>query len=227
VVTQAARRVDGWLTDVPFYPWLLAAFPVVRLYQANLTDVEPADVVLPLLLVLAVASAGMLLLSRLLHDARRAAIIVAAILVPVLSFGLFLELLPAALEQARYLLLALTVAGVIVAIVIALRARGLLGTITSGLNILSLVLVVVVAIPAAQGATEALRIGAAPIEDPAPEVVFPAGTTAGRDIYHLILDRYGSERSLRTGYRYDNAEFIAWLRAQGFQVLDDARSNYA
>jgi hypothetical protein len=56
--------------------------------------------------------------------------------------------------------------------------------------------------------------------------VFPAGTTAGRDIYHFILDRYGSERSLRTGYRYDNAEFVTWLREQGFQVLDDARANY-
>jgi hypothetical protein len=227
VVTQAARRVDGWLTDIPFYPWLVAAFPVVRLYQENLTDVAPADVVLPLLLVLGVATIGMLLLSRLLHDARRAAIVVAAVLVPVLSFGLFLELLPAALERARYLLLGLTIAGVVVAIIVALRvSRGLLGTITSGLNILSLVLVVVVAIPALQGAADALRLGAAPFEDPAPEVVFPEGATAGRDIYHLILDRYGSERSLRTGYRYDNAEFIAWLREQGFQVLDDARANY-
>jgi hypothetical protein len=226
VVTQAARRVDGWLTDIPFYPWLLAAFPVVRLYEENLTDVEPGEVVLPLLIVLAAATAGMVVLSRVVDDRRRAAIIVAAILVPTLSFGLLVEILPAALEQARYLLLALTIGAVILAIVVAVRVRGQLGTITSALNILSLVLVVVVAIPAVRGVADVLRLGAVPIDDQAAAIEAAPDAQPGRDIYHLILDRYGSERALQMGYGIDNSEFIAWLREQGFQVVDDAHANY-
>ena len=226
MLTQAARRVDGWLADVPFYPWLFAAFPVVRLYQENLTDVEPGEVVLPLLIVLVAATAGMLVLSRFLHDRRRAAIIVAAFLVPTLSFGLLIELLPAWLEPFRYVFLALTVAAVIVAVVVALRVRRQLGSITSALNILSLVLVVLVALPAIRGVADVLRIGGAPIDDPATPIVAAADARPGRDIYHLIFDRYGSERALRTGYGFDNSEFVAWLREQGFQVIDDARANY-
>jgi hypothetical protein len=225
-VISAARRLDGWLSDVPFHPWLLAVFPVLRLYMENLTDVEPGELVLPLLAVLALASVGMLVATRLVHDRRRAAIIVSAILVPALSFGLMVEILPAWLEASRYLLLALVVAAIIFAIVVALRVRGQLGAITSALNLASLVLVVVVAVPAARGAADALRLGAAPIEDPQTPVEAAPGVTAGRDIYHLVFDRYGSERGLRTGYGFDNAEFMDWLREQGFQVLDDAHANY-
>ena len=47
-----------------------------------------------------------------------------------------------------------------------------------------------------------------------------------RDIYHLVFDRYGSERSLALGPGIDNSEFVGWLRERGFQVVDDARANF-
>jgi hypothetical protein len=50
---------------------------------------------------------------------------------------------------------------------------------------------------------------------------------AKRDIYHLVLDRYGSADALRTGFGLENASFVAWLRSQGFEVVDDAHANYA
>ena len=79
MLERAIRRVDGWLTDVPFYPWLLALFPVLRLYVENLTDVATGEVVLPVLIVLLATTVGMVVTTRLMHDRRRAAIVVSAV----------------------------------------------------------------------------------------------------------------------------------------------------
>jgi hypothetical protein len=227
MLERAIRRVDGWLTDVPFYPWLLALFPVLRLYMENLTDVATGEVVLPVLIVLLATTGGMVVTTRLMHDRRRAAIVVSAILVPTLTFGLVLELLPSSLDGARYPLLVLTLGLVVLAVFVALRITKRLGTLTSALNIVSLALVIVVAVPGAPGVADALRIGDSPINDPVVAIAAGADASPERDIYHIILDRYGSERALRTGYRIDNAEFVDWLRGRGFQVLDDAHANYA
>ncbi len=48
-----------------------------------------------------------------------------------------------------------------------------------------------------------------------------------RDIYHIVLDRYGSEIGLRAYGDIDNSEFIDRLREQGFHVADEANANYA
>jgi hypothetical protein len=193
----------------------------------NLTDVAWDEVVLPVLIVLLATTVGMVVATRLMHDRRRAAIVVSAILVPTLHFGLVLELLPSSLHAARYPLLVLTLGLVVLAVFAALRITKRLGNLTSALNIVSLALVIVVAVPGAPGLADALRIGDSPIDDPVVAIAAGADASPGRDIYHIILDRYGSERALRTGYRIDNAEFVDWLRGQGFQVLDAAHSNYA
>jgi hypothetical protein len=47
-----------------------------------------------------------------------------------------------------------------------------------------------------------------------------------RDIYYVVLDRYGSERAFEVGFGIDNSDFIEWLRGRGFDVANDARANY-
>ena len=222
---QAARRVDGWLSTVPFHPWLFAAFPVVRLYAVNLTDVEPAEVPIPLLAVLAATTIGMTVVALLLREPRRAAIIVTAVLVAVLDFGLILDVLPKSPDAARVALVGLSAIAIVLAIIVALRVQGQLGAITSALNILALVLIAMAAIPAARGLADVVRTAdrtsGATVTSVAPT------TRPQRDIYHLILDRYGSQQALETGFGIDNADFTAWLRDAGFQVVDDAHANYA
>ena len=31
LLSRTAGRIDGWLSGIPLYPWLLAAYPVIRL----------------------------------------------------------------------------------------------------------------------------------------------------------------------------------------------------
>lgn len=224
-MTRAARTVDDWVSGIPLYPWLFAAFPIIRLYAENLTDVEPAEVIKPLLMALLGTTACMAVLGLVLRDLRRAAIVSSAVVLLFLLFGLVLEQVPMETDQARLVVLALGVAFVVAACVVALGARRSLGTITTGLNVLSFVLLLLVGIPAARGAADAL--GAS--DDHAAAATAGAAAAAGqqRDIYHIVLDRYGSRDAMETGFDVDNADFVAWLRDQGFQVVDGAHANYA
>ncbi|MEX0983737.1 MAG: sulfatase-like hydrolase/transferase [Actinomycetota bacterium] len=54
----------------------------------------------------------------------------------------------------------------------------------------------------------------------------PAAVGPVRDVYYLIFDRYGGERTLRNLYGFDNAGFLDALEAKGFVVVRDAVANY-
>ena len=47
------------------------------------------------------------------------------------------------------------------------------------------------------------------------------------DVWHFVMDRYAGATTLERVYNYDNSKFIEALRARGFDVADDAYSNYA
>ncbi len=224
MVASVVPLAESLASTLPFHSILFAFYPVVRLYGENANEVELADVVAPVALLLAVTLAGLLLLSRLLRDPRRAGIIVSAIVLVVLMSGLVAEVLAPTFGDVRSLLLLAGVGLVVVAMLVAWRAGPRLGPITLGLNVISLVMVLLALVPAAQGLAAGIRDEA---EDSGRTVTGQAAAGAPtRDIYHLVLDRYGSEASLAAGLAIDNEEFISWLRDNGFHVVDDAHANY-
>jgi hypothetical protein len=46
------------------------------------------------------------------------------------------------------------------------------------------------------------------------------------DIYYLIFDRYGDDRTIRQTYGYDNEPFYRYLTGKGFFIAHSSRSNY-
>ncbi len=59
----------------------------------------------------------------------------------------------------------------------------------------------------------------------ADEAVSLAGTQTP-DIYYIILDGYARADVLQTLYHFDNTPFVDFLRARGFYVAEQSRSNY-
>jgi hypothetical protein len=221
----ASESSESLASTMPVHPLLLALYPVLRLYGQNVQDVALADVVMPLLLVLGLTLIALVALSALLRDSRRAAIIVSAGVVGILGFGLVADVVAPALGDARAVLLIGSVALLIGAIVLAWRVGPRLGQITLGLNVISLVLVIMALVPAVGAA--AAELGDQLDEADSTLTSTVDENTPKRDIYHLVLDRYGSESALELAQGIDNSEFVGWLRDQGFQVIDDARPNYA
>ena len=187
-------------------------------------EVSLADALGPLLVVMSSTAVGFAALWLLLRDPRRAAVVASAVVLLVMLFGLVHELIEPTVGDLRVLLLALAVVVIIAAIWLALRAGPRLATVTMGLNVISLVLVVLAIVPAVQGA--AAEVSSDDDVDLGPALAITTDVRLERDIYHLVLDRYGSESALKVGLGIDNSKFVTWLRDQGFEVVDDAYANY-
>jgi hypothetical protein len=212
----------GHLRRVPLHPFLFAAYGVLYLYSQNLEEVLPVDVVAPVARGLLIALVATAILAVMYLGVRRGAIVATAIVAVYYGYGHVAEGLgDAGLGQRERLALAALVIGA--AGLYALKAKESLPRVTSGLNIVALVLIAVV------GSTivpyEIQRAGREPI---ALASATTAQATGGRrpDIYFLIFDRYGSADSIERRFGLTDNEIYGWLRDRGFHVPANSHANY-
>ena len=206
------------------HPALFAAYPVLFLWSQNLGETNPRDVVVPLVLVVAVALATTVLLAIPFHDGRRAALIVTPLVVGLLAYGHAAALarplhVPALLQQAGWI--ALVILGFVAAIRLGARALGRVDTALDRIGLILVAIALVVIVP--------YQISAAATRSGAPQQGVVEGQASSgrpmRDVYYLILDRYGSDRALSLRFGYSN-DLVQWLEPRGFRVLPDSHANY-
>ena len=94
-----------------------------------------------------------------------------------------------------------------------------LAALTRGLTILTGLLLAVAAVGVAPSAWSAVSTVPPPLGDR------PAPTPGDRDIWYLVLDRFGSVRSVEA-YAGATPALPAWMDAHGFEVAHDARASY-
>ncbi len=109
------------------------------------------------------------------------------------------------------------------ALVYAIRARGSLPSVTAGLNVFAVVLVVIAGTSIVP--YELRRAGRPPITL-APAVLANATRRTTRDIYFLIFDRYGSAEAIDRRFGIKGNDLYDWLRGRGFQVPAHSHANY-
>ena len=199
MAAHLATRTDASAVRFPFHPFLFAAYPVLFLYANNLTDVPPEDILGPLAAILGGTALAVGILALLWHDAQRAALVVSAVVVPLLLFERILGATSSVLDVGSVVLLVGCFIGIGIAVLVAIRVRaGTLGTLTTLLNIVSLVLVLLTALPVAS------HVASSRSDTSLEGATAVAGTGAAtdRDIWYLVFDRYGSDRRDRHRVRH-------------------------
>ena len=202
---------------------LAAIFPVLFLWAHNVDDEIPASaVVLVAAECIATAMLTYGLFRALFRDRVRAGLITLVCEAVVLSFGHVASAGTLAPGSSRetVLLVASLVLMVVASWVIAARPRG-----DAAFRVIIPVLSVLVVINLARVVTggEVTQ----PREVPTAATIFPDeqphphATGTARDVYYLVFDRYGGERTLRDLYGFDNDPFLANLEDRGFTVVDD------
>jgi hypothetical protein len=230
----AAGTQERRLARIPFYPLLLAAYPVLLLYSDNVIDVPARDVIIPLLVAVGATALVFVILTALAKDPRRAAIVTAAVILPFMGFGVLAELVAPIwpyepIVRAYLMVVAIWVVVVALSVYVALKLNSRLGGITEALNIVSIVLLGLALLPIAAFAMSSPEGDGSGEPQPEAAILAPAVLSEDldrRDIYHLVFDRYGSDRALELGRGLDNSGFTGWLRAQGFDVVQDSRANH-
>ena len=231
-------RVLSWAkkylaSGPPLHPFLFGLFPVLFLWANNLDELSytagPADVGVPVILVLLATLVGWLLLRFLLRDGRKAAVLAAFVLAIFFFYGRVFEALTDAGILAklglytRYFII-IWLAWLLPVAFLIIRVKSDLVTITNLLNVVAVVLVVIqsVNIVLHQIAPDDLGRKAGPEQ----LVGSTREVTVKPDIYYVVLDAYTSSKNLEDLFSYDNSGFEDFLTSRGFFVADDGRSNY-
>jgi hypothetical protein len=215
---ESTRR--RW-TEVPFHPVLFAAYPILFLFSQNLGGVLLGDLFVPLALAMGAALIAQVALTLVLRDAQRAAILVSGLVLALLAYGHAARVASSFhLGPGRF---PFVLGAVLVALVaFAFLGRRWLPTVNRALGVIAVVLVglqLVAIIPYEARSMTAARAQAAG------SVAGGSGHTT-RDIYYIILDRYGSARSLALNYGITDDGFYGWLADHGFVVAADSHANY-
>jgi hypothetical protein len=190
---------------------------------------SPADVGVPIFLVLGATLLGWLFLRFVFKNGRKAAILVALALGLFFFYGRFSDALTVAgvvdtfsLYTRRLVLMWLAWSLPVAFLVI--RAKSDLLTLTNLLNVVAGVLVIIqlgnIAVYQITPNDPTGHAASDPVIGSTKEVIVKP------DIYYIILDAYTSSRNLTDIFGYDNSPFDDFLTSRDFYVAADSRSNY-
>jgi len=213
------------------YPLLFAAFPVLSLMAANISEIELAEGLRPLLIAVAVGSLITGISRFIQKDSPRASLLAAGTIIAFFSYGhLYAQLdnlsfADFSLGHHRY---SLFVAG----------GGWLLWVLWTGKwlkdpdpvdRLLRGGAIIVVALPLAS----ILLYG---LQERSPADTVDHATSSGDsqelasgelpDIYYIVLDGYARADILASYYDFDNTAFLDHLKELGFYVADGSVSNY-
>jgi hypothetical protein len=219
------------LKQIPIYPFLLAAYPVLALAAHNIDQIQPGDMLRPLLLSLLVAGLVLGLARLVLGNWDRAALITSLLLLLFFTYGqVYAELKGVSLGGLlpfRHRTLGplwIFVLGIGV-YWLGWRVKAPQAA-TPWLNLLSLLMLIY---PTFTITSTAIK-NAMPVDSTVAAQASGASPGAGTvrpDIYYIILDGYGRKDVLAAEYGYDNSAFLDALRQRGFYIADCSQSNYA
>jgi hypothetical protein len=201
------------------HPILFAVYPILFLWSQNVGEAGPADVgdVLAATFLAAIAVTALAWLA--FQDRARGALLVAPVILGFLIYGHVANFgLPPQAHHAGWL--AIVTAALVAALKLPDRW---IDRIDRGLRVVAVALVAIALVTILPTEIE---------EATTPRIVVAAGRTLPgetsapkRDVYWLVYDRYGSDRSFEVGYGVEN-DLTPWLEDQGFAVLKDSHANY-
>ena len=203
---------------LPFYPLVVAAFPVVSVYSANLAYVPASQIVRPLLLTVGAAAGLTLVLGLLLRDAARGAAAATVVAISFFGYAWFVAVAAKPFEGVLSPTAVWATATVALAALAAWRIRT-----ARPLNVLATFIGIVALANLGFGLVRSARLAAR-----APRQGLGASAKAAEkpDVFYIVLDGHGRSDAIRRAIGYDNSPFVEGLKKRGFYVAEGSHSNY-
>jgi len=211
---------------MPLHPFLLALFPPLFAYYHNFELLEVSMLVRPVAVIVGGTMVLWLVLRRLQGPGDRPALTTSLLLLLFFSFG---HVRMALDGPARTVFTAVLWPAACVAVVVDARRSFLpVPAATKFLDVLSVALVLVTAVPlTVEGLVRSARTVSTITLPMPPELAAPAiAPTPQPDVFVIVLDAYDRRDVRRRIYDYDDGPFVQALRDRGFFVADRGRSNY-
>jgi hypothetical protein len=204
-----------------FHPFLIGLYSVLALIAINISQIDPASTIRPLVVAMLAAGLFYLIISRIVHDKHKAALVTSWLLVMVFSYGHVYE----ALETSTGWIIQLGRHRILIFIWIGISTLGtwlIVRKLKQGKELNSIVSVFALTIIAlALIQTASYQIGLFQLESTRNENLISQSTNGKEkngenpDVYYIILDGYSRDDVLKLD-GFDNSEFVQGLRDRGF-----------
>ncbi len=215
------------LSQLPFYPFFIASYPVLALLVVNLGQVNFSAGIRPLVLSIFGVAILFLFLQLIYRNWYRAAFVSASLAFLFFMYGHAYDLISAkwkivnlaAWMLAFWLLLA------ILAVLVATFPKIKFESAAFTLNIISLGLLI---FPTFQIIQWSLRKPVSAEKEPllaTQELHIPQGQVPP-DIYYIMPEDYGRVDLLQSKFQIDVSQFMQDLKDMGFYVAECSQSNY-
>ncbi len=214
------------------YLWgvlLLGAYPIISLYQLNISEVGIEYIIRPLIAGILIPLLIYGILSFVVKQNDKAFVMTVITYIILTSYGAMYNLTKGwqlgswMIGRHRFLV-------IIVLIILTAIIWGIWKikqpVITNLAKIASLICVVLIILPVFQIARNYQKIRFPIVSNTTYEALVSTAPNSLPDVYYFLLDSYAREDYIKTKMKYDNSGFIGQLEERGFQVADCSLSNF-
>jgi len=224
------------------HPFLFSLFPILFIYSQNVHEIPVQEIILPVLLILFAAVLLWLLTRFIIKNNEKSAFIISLLLVLSFSYGHIYLLVDdftlgnSDIGRHQYLLIPFAVS-FIFGIYYFVKTKRRLNNATTISNAIAGALLAFILINIATYSmenadsfgNELITPNASLVTaDTTIETFSPIQGTVKNypDVYYIVLDGYMGSNTLKKFLNHDNQEFISYLDNKGFNVNQNAYSNY-
>lgn len=212
------------------HPFFFALYPIIELRNYNITYVDSAAVVRPILLALFFTFALWLVFRFFTREWSKSGIITTLLVIAFFSYGhVFIQIETATGAMIRHRYLILIFAGFLLAVgVFVLTRMKNTDALVRFLTVMGTVLFAYASFQSFQHDYSVYRSAQEQKKsmDSFLQQAEPAGNHPKPDIYLILLDAHTSAYTLQEEFGYDNSAFTQDLESMGFYVAECAQSNY-
>ena len=213
------------LTIFPYYLLLMAIAPTVSLLATNYRQINPQNIIRPVILSMVLALGTYYFLLRVMREKNKAGIFGTAFIFVVLNYGrahIYLQEHTNMITEVGnliHLFLGFFALGILLVVFRALERFPRIDTLP--IYAICLTLIILPSYNIAEIIFQQQRT----FSPKKVEINISESHPPLPDIYHIVVDAYSREDYLAS-IGYDNTEFLNFLRSQGFYIADCSKSNY-
>jgi Sulfatase len=217
------------------HPFLLAIYPILSIYTANIDRIRGLYILRPLLLSLSYCLVMFMLVWLVTRNSKRAGLITSILLILFFSYGHVYALIEgktlAGFAIGRHRILLIVWAGLFLSgswwILRRLKDSGKATALANVIALAALVMPILnITTYYYRQQTSTARAKPQAEAEIQEEASLDPDLENLPDIYYIILDAYGRQDVLQQLYGYDNAPLMKQLESLGFTIASESRTNY-
>lgn len=213
------------------HPLLFVLSPVAFLYSQNAGVLAIVEIVRPALVLVLSVGVTLIALKLFVRDTTRATIVLSFLIISFFAYGHIHSLIPdfrwyigPYVLYPNTVLLPIWCLLVATGFVVIIRLRR---DLSGASNVLAFSATALIGISVLSGAVAAFNTTGNTLDLRDLDVSVGENRADLPDIYYIILDGYAGNDLLADRFGYDNSAFTNALRARGFNVIEESRSNYS